>query len=95
MLQNGVELGEGDGVEEVEFNVNRDGEVVHSIVEVNRAYCVFGGNGPCNPWITEGSVYRWRQGGAPVEPGEYEMEVFATLNGETSRWAVNFTLTLP
>lgn len=95
ILSNGVELGENGGVEEVTFNVKKDGETIYSIVEVNRAYCVFGGNGPCNPWIVEDGVYKWEQGGAPVEPGEYEMEVFATLNGETSRWAVNFTLTLP
>lgn len=95
MLQNGAELGESDGVEEVNFNVNRNGEAVYSITEVNRAYCVFGGNGPCNPWVIEGGVFKWRQGGSPVEPGEYEMEVLATLDGETSRWAVNFRLTLP
>ena len=95
ILRNGVELGENDGVEEINFNVNRDGEPIYSTIEVNRAYCVFGGNGPCSPWVVEDNVYKWTQGGTPVEPGEYEMEVFATLNGETSRWAVNFTLTLP
>lgn len=95
ILRNGVELGDNDGVEEVSIAVNRDGDPVYSIVEVNRAYCVFGGNGPCNPWISQDGVYRWKQGGTAVEPGEYEMEVFATLNGETSRWAVTFTLTLP
>ena len=95
IIRNGNEQGQNDGVEEVQFNVNRDGEPVYSIVEVNRAYCVFGGNEPCNPWIIEDGVYKWEQGGPPAEPGEYEMEIFTTLNGETSRWAVTFTLTLP
>jgi len=95
IIRNGKEQGPNDGVEEVQFNVNRDGEPVHSITEVNRTYCVFGGNGPCNPWIVEDGVYKWRQGGPPAAPGEYEMEVNATVNGESSRWAVSFTLTLP
>jgi len=95
ILKDGVELGENDGVEQVTFNVNKDDTTVYSIDEVNRAYCVFGGNAPCNPWIVENGVFKWTQGGASVEPGEYEMEAFATVNGETSRWAVTFTLVLP
>jgi hypothetical protein len=95
IFSNGIELGENDGVEEVSFAVKRDGEPVYEIVEVNRSYCVFGGNGPCNPWVTEDGVFKWGPGGTPVEAGEYEMEIFATVNGDTSRWAVTFTLTLP
>jgi hypothetical protein len=107
IFRNGVELGEDDVVE-VSFAVNQNDETVYSIVEVNKSYCVFGGNGPCNPWVVEDGVYKWTPGGAPVEPGEYEMEIFATVNDpnlpvdETlppgqaqSRWAVTFTLTLP
>ena len=83
-------------MEEVAFRVSRkDGDTVYSATETNRAYCVFGGNQPCNPWITENGVFKWTQGGDPVEPGEYEMEVNATVNGDSSRWAVDFTLTLP
>ncbi len=93
ILKDGVELGENDGVEQVTFGVKKDGEHVYDSTEVNKAYCIFGGNGPCNPWLVEEGVFKWTQGGTPVEPGEYEMEVFATVNGETSRWAVNFTLT--
>jgi hypothetical protein len=95
IFSNGIELGENDGVEEVSFAVKKDGVPVYEIVEVNKSYCVFGGNGPCNPWVTEDGVFKWTAGGTPVEAGEYEMEIFATLNGETSRWAVTFTLTLP
>jgi hypothetical protein len=95
IIRNGNEQGPNDGVEEVQFNVRRDGEQVYSTNEVNQTYCVFGGNGPCNPWVVENGVYKWRQGGPPAEPGEYEMEVNATINGDDSRWAVTFTLTLP
>ena len=95
MIRNGIELGENDGVEQVSFAVKKDGVPVYNIVEVNVSYCVFGGNGPCNSWVVEDGVYKWTPGGTPIEPGEYEMEVFATVNGETSRWAVFFTLTLP
>ena len=95
ILNNGNELGENDGVEEVAFRVSKDGNNVYSSTETNRAYCVFGGNGPCNPWVNENGVFKWTQGGDPVEPGLYEMEVNATVNGDSSRWAVDFTLTLP
>lgn len=95
ILSNGVEVGENEGVEEVSFAVKKDGEAVYSTVETTKPYCIFGGNGPCNPWVSENGVYKWSTGGAPVEPGEYEMEISATLNGESSRWAVDFTLTLP
>ena len=94
-IQKWDELGENDGVEQVSFAVKKDGVPVYSIVEVNVSYCVFGGNGPCNSWVIEDGVYKWTPGGTPIEPGEYEMEATATVNGESSRWAVNFTLTLP
>ena len=108
ILKNGVELGELDGVVEVSFAVNQNDEPIYEIVEVNEAFCIFGGNGPCNPWVVEDGIYKWRPGGPPVEAGEYEMEIFATVNDPTlpidetlpagqaqSRWAVTFTLTLP
>src|SRR5262245_44339689 len=95
ILKNGVELGENDGVEEVAFAVRKNGDTVYSTREKNRSYCIFGGNGPCNPWISEDGVFNWNQGGPPVMPGEYEMEVNATVNGESSEWDVNFTITLP
>ncbi len=49
----------------------------------------------CNSWIIEDGVYKWEQGGAPVEPGEYNMKVDATLNGEFTNWQAFFTVTLP
>lgn len=97
ILSNGVELGENDGVDRIEINVKTiDGStIIYSIVESVKGYCVFGGNGPCTPWTYENGVYKWGAGGTPAEPGEYEMEVFAYLNGESSRWAVTFNLSLP
>lgn len=108
ILKDGVELGELDNVVEVSFAVNQNDDPVYEIIEVNKAYCVFGGNGPCSPWVVEDGVYKWTPGGTPVEAGEYEMEIFATVSDpnlpvdETlppgqarSRWAVTFTLTLP
>ena len=35
------------------------------------------------------------QGGTPVEPGEYKVEVDTTLNGDDSHWQVFFNLDLP
>ena len=108
IFRNGVELGELDGVIEVSFSVKLNDNPVYENVEVNKAYCIFGGNVPCNPWVVEDGIYKWRPGGPAVEAGEYEMEIFATVNDpnlpidETlppgqaqSRWAVTFTLTLP
>jgi hypothetical protein len=102
IVRNGTEQGQNDGVEPVSFTISRlpagdssDKVVVFEKTENQRPYCIFGDNGACNGWVTEAGVYKWTAGGIPVEPGEYEMEVNATVNGESSRWAVNFTLTLP
>jgi len=102
IIRNGIEQGENDGVEPVSFVVSRippdnsqDKVVVYEKIENQKPYCVLGGNGPCNGWVIEDGIYKWTPGGAPVEPGEYEMEVNATVNGDSSRWAVTFTLTLP
>ncbi|MGE5776080.1 MAG: hypothetical protein ACM33V_07660 [Chloroflexota bacterium] len=103
ILKDGIEQGQNDGVEPVSFTVSRlpsgdpsDKVTVYEKTENQMPYCVFGDSGgSCNSWVSEGGVLKWTAGGAPVEPGEYEMEVNSTVNGETSRWAVNFTLTLP
>jgi len=102
LIRNGIELGENDGVEPVSFTVSRipsddpsNKVVVYEKLENQMPYCIFGGNGPCNSWVIEDGVYKWTPGGIPVEPGEYEMDINATVNGESSRWAVNFTVTLP
>jgi hypothetical protein len=102
IIRNGIEQGENDGVEPVSFTVSKISSddpsnkvVVYEKIENNVPYCIFGGNGSCSSWVFEDGIHKWTQGGTPVEPGEYEMEVNATVNGQSSRWAVNFTLTLP
>jgi len=103
ILKNGAQQGQNDGVEPVSFTVSRispddptDKVVVYETTENQRPYCIFGDSqGACNGWISEAGFYKWTPGGTPVEPGEYEMEVNATVNGESTRWAVTFTLTLP
>jgi len=102
IIRNGIEQGQNDGVGPVEFNVSRissddatDKVLVYEKTENQMPYCVFGDNGACNPWVSEDGIYKWTAGGIPIEPGEYEMEVNSTVNGESSRWAVTFTLALP
>jgi hypothetical protein len=103
ILKNGVEQGQNDGVEPVSFTVSRispddptDKEVVFEKTENQRPYCIFGDSqGTCNGWVSEAGILKWAPGGTPVEAGEYEVEVNATVNGESTRWAVTFTLTLP
>jgi hypothetical protein len=44
-----VGMNNGDGIQRVEFRIrNSGGGTVFSSNEYNAAYCVFGGNGPCN-----------------------------------------------
>jgi hypothetical protein len=103
IFKNGIEQGQNDGVGPVEFNVSRilsedatDKVLVYEKTENQMPYCIFGDNqGTCNGWVIEAGIYKWSAGGTPVEPGEYEMEANSTVNGESSRWAVTFTLTLP
>ena len=95
ITRNGNEVGENDGVEQVEFTVRKDGDRVYDIVERNAAYCLFGGNGPCNSWVFENGIYKWTPGGTPIESGEYKVEVDVTLDGDDSHWEVYFVVTLP
>jgi hypothetical protein len=95
VFKNGVELNENDGVEPISFTVTKDDNVVYSNVENNAAYCIFGGNGPCNQWVFEGGVLKWKAGGTPVESGEYKVAIDVTVNGESSHWESFFTLAVP
>ena len=76
----------------------KNGRQVYSIVEKASAYCILGGNGPCNNWPLEDNVTIW-PGGTPVRTGKYFIEIFATVkeNGNTNdvRWAAEFDVTLP
>ena len=95
VLKDGLELGPDDGMGPVTFTVTREGETVYTLVENIPAYCIFSGNGPCNEWVFEDGVYKWTSGGAPVEPGQYTVNVDISLNGENTNWRVDFTVVLP
>ena len=99
ILKNGQEIGENDGVQDVSFSVTKDDdEPVYVIVEENAAYCIFGGNGPCNPWVVEDNVYKWESGGIVVEEVQYKVNINGLLfdsegNVQTMHWEAEFTLT--
>lgn len=95
ILQNGQELGQTDGVEQVSFTVIRDGNVVYEITELAKDYCIFGGNGPCNPWVVENYNYRWKAGGPVAQPGEYLVNIQASVNGTTLTWRATFEIRFP
>lgn len=95
VLQDGRELGQADGVEQVSFSVIRDGTVVYEITELTKDYCIFGGNGPCTPWVVENYNYQWKTGGPAVQPGEYLVRIEGTVNGILLTWRATFNLTLP
>lgn len=63
----------GAGIERVEFVISSEtyGEVYRH-TERTAAYCIFGGGEPdCNGWPLHDGVFRWGEGGPPVEPGSY------------------------
>jgi hypothetical protein len=95
IFRNGVEINQNNGVEPVSFIVTKNGKTVYSTVESVAAYCIFGGNGPCNDWTFEGGTLKWKAGGAPVESGEYKMAIDVTVKGESSHWESFFTLNVP
>jgi len=94
VFQNGVEIGENDGVQPIPFTVTKDDEVVYQNVEGVKDYCIFGGNGPCNEWTYEGAILKWPNG-TPVESGEYKMAIDVTVNDQYSHWEAFFTLDVP
>ena len=103
IFKNGKELTQDNNIKQVSFSVRQgrkddNGPEVYSIVEGASAYCIFGGNGPCNTWPEENSVPVWEPG-SPVNPGTYFVEIFATVEengGENDvRWAAEFDVSLP
>jgi hypothetical protein len=96
----GPELTQDHGILQVSFNVregDRNGTEVYTNTETTSAYCIFGGNGPCNTWPMEQDTPVWYSG-SPVASGEYFVEILATLDDSKNtivRWAANFTITLP
>ena len=103
IFQNRKELTQNDNIKQVSFSVRRggkddNGREVYSNVEGASAYCIFGGNGPCNAWPQENSVPVWKSG-SPVNPGTYFVEIFATVEEDGDeddvRWAAEFDVNLP
>ncbi len=82
VIKDGHEIGEPEGVEQVEFRVKKDGQEIYSRTETNKDYCFFGGDDPCDSWVLEDYVYKWEPGGAVVEPGEYLVLIDTTLKNE-------------
>jgi len=96
-------LGPDSGLSQVSFEVRQgseDGSTVYQIIEKNPAYCIFGGNGPCNSWPTNKDYApSWGAGGASVTDGTYFVEIYADVEDENGsqriRWAANIEITLP
>ena len=95
VFRNGVEINQDNGVEPISFTVTKGDKTVYSTVESVGAYCIFGGNGPCNDWTFEGGTLKWKPGGAPVKSGEYKLAIDVTVKGESSHWESFFTLNVP
>lgn len=97
ILKNGQEIGKGEGVQSVFFSVDQNGNNIYTKIEETAAYCIFGGNGPCAPWVFEDNFYKWQSGGQPVESGIYTVSISPSLDDLTVNlfWSVDVTVTLP
>jgi len=86
----------GEGIQQVEFVVSKDGEGVYTRTENNAAYCLLGGDDPCNSLVFEDGVYKWEQGGRVVESGDYSVAITITLtDGATRELVASFSIELP
>ena len=102
VLKDGNPIGENDGVKDVLFQVKRNGDLIYKNDEKHAAYCLFGGNAPCNSWTLEDGVYKWESGGAVVEAGKYAISIDGTVkidsdpnDNVTMHWDAKLTITLP
>lgn len=94
---------DGRGIESVEFIVNtlispdEVGEEHYRRTEVNPGYCIFAGGEPdCNPWIFENGQYKWSEGGAAVEEGNYRLTIIGTgEDGVVGNWLIDINIDLP
>ncbi|MGQ0603150.1 MAG: hypothetical protein ACT4QE_15820 [Anaerolineales bacterium] len=86
---------DGEGIERVVFVVNTpDGSTI-TLEEMEPAYCLLGGNGPCNGFPLEGDTYIW-PGGPAVQNGDYTVSITIHLSdGQTRDLFGNFSLDLP
>ena len=97
LLKDGQEIGGADGVQNVQFRVDQNGNTIYSTTENNAAYCMFGGDGPCS-WILEDYVYKWGSGGPKIKAGDYKVNIDATVNtadGDFNfHWDADVTISL-
>lgn len=87
---------DGQGIQQVDFVVSQGGSVVHTQSERTAAYCLLGGDGPCNPLTFEAGVYKWLPGGGVIAGGDYTVDLTITLtDGQTRTLSGAFTIDLP
>ena len=87
---------DGEGIQQVGFVVSKAGEGVYTRTENNVAYCLLGGDGPCDSLVFEDGVYKWEQGGRAVESGDYSIAITITLtDGATRELFASFSIQLP
>jgi hypothetical protein len=95
ITKDGVEVGAGE-VQNVVFRVDRNGSTVYDNTESNMAYCLFGGDGPCNSWVLENYVYKWESGGNAIESGDYDVDITANMENPSINihWQATVTISL-
>lgn len=90
---------DGRDIESVHFFVtSRDGgHTYYQRTERTAGYCIFGGGEPdCNPWVYEGGQYKWKEGGDPVQPGDYTLNMDVTgTDGVVGNWIIKIHIDLP
>ena len=97
LFENNQELTTADGVKQISFEVRvgaETGDTFYETIESTPAYCIFGGNGPCNKWQVEGNTHVWPSG-IPVSDGKFFIEIIAIYKDTSIRWAADFDITLP
>lgn len=86
---------DGDGIQNVEFNILQDGDPVYERTEQTPAYCVFGGGEPdCEVWDFSRNNFRWPNG-QPAQSGPHRAEiVIRPQYGGSAQWNWNFNIEL-
>jgi hypothetical protein len=96
VFKDGQEASQNDGVQNVVFRVEQNGNTIYTNTEETAAYCMFGGDDPCNAWVLEDFVYKWESGGERVQAGDYIVNIDATVEDPfvTLHWDAEVTITL-
>ncbi len=97
ITKNGVEAGKADGVQNVNFSVTKNNDPIYDHTENNAPYCIFGGDNACSSWPLEDYFYKWKSGGAVLEPGVYTISITPTLDDFSVNlfWSADVTVRLP